>query len=142
MSSKLDVEKLIKAIDNENNKLLMDLNSSKIKQIKNDILQKLNLNRNELLLIHKKLKNYRYIDEIHELNYGTYIRWIDLSKNVIKLTNGGIVCEIKVADDGIHIICKNNMNFFFELHFGKCIVFQKLTDQEQILLSALDHLSK
>jgi hypothetical protein len=142
MSSKLDVDKLIKAINNDSNKVIMDLTSSKIKQNKNDMLQKLNLPRNQLALLHKKLKNYRYIDEMHELNYGTYVRWIDLSKDEVNLTNGGIVCEIKIADDGIHIVCKNNMNWFFEFHFGKCMVFQKLTEQEQILLSALDHISK
>lgn len=138
----LKVDKLVKAIDNPNNENFMDLTSSKIKQLKNDMLQKLNLPRGELALLHKKLKDYRYIDEVHELNYGTYVRWIDLSKDELKLTNGGIVCEIKILEDGVHIVCKNNFNYFFQFHFGKCMVFQKLTDQEQILLSALNHLAK
>jgi hypothetical protein len=142
MSRSLNVDKLVKSIDNPNNEAFMDLTSSKIKQVKNDMLQKLNLPRSELLLLHKKLKQYRYIDEMNELNYGTYVRWIDLSKDELKLTNGGIVCEVKATDEGVFIVCKNNFNNFFQFHFGKCLVFQKLTDQESILLSALDYLSK
>ena len=69
MSSKLDVDKLVKAIDNKKNQALMDLTSSKIKQMKNDMLQKLNLPRNQLALLHKKLKNYRCCLLCNKKNY-------------------------------------------------------------------------
>jgi hypothetical protein len=49
---------------------------------------------------------------------------------------------VKATPEGVYIVCKNKFNYFFQFHFGKSMVFQKLTDQEQILLSALDHLSK
>ena len=51
---------------------------------------------------------YRFIDELPDLHYGSYIRWITIKDpENIKLTNGGIVCEMKVGDDGIIIVCKN-----------------------------------
>ena len=60
------------------------------------------------------LKNYRFIDELPDLHYGSYIRWITIKDpQNIKLTNGGIVCEMKVGDDGIIVVCKNKMNRFF-----------------------------
>ena len=140
--SNLDVDFLIKALDNENNEEFMNLNSQLIKKEKNDILQKLLLPREKLKNMHKSLKNYRYIDEISSLNYGSYIRWISLKDpQKIKLTNGGIVCDIKV-NDNIHIVCKNKLNMMFTLTMSECLVFQKLTNQEQILLSALNYLSK
>ena len=55
---------------------LLNLNNSKIKCIKNDILQKLGLPATKLKAYHKSLKNYRYIDELPGIRYGAYIRWI------------------------------------------------------------------
>ena len=140
MSSILDLDILSKALEDEDNEELLNLNNSKIKCIKNDILQKLGLPASKLKAYHKTLKNYRYIDELPGIKYGAYIRWISLRDPAnIKLTNGGIVCEIKV-EDSINIVCKNKMNIFFEIRMGENFIFQKISDQEQILLSALDYL--
>lgn len=139
--SELDVEQLLKALDNDENESMIDLTTSKIKSIKNDMLQKLQLPRDTLKNYHKKLKDYRYVGELHEIRYGAYIRWINL-KNIdnIRLTNGGIICDIQVTNTGLWIKCKNNMNRFFQLKLDECLIFQKLSDQERILLKALDYL--
>jgi hypothetical protein len=140
MSAVLDIDILSKALENEENEELLNLDNSKIKCMKNDILQKLGLPTSKLKAYHKTLKKYRYIDELPGIRYGAYIRWISLRDPAnIKLTNGGIICDIKV-EDCIHIVCKNNMNRFFEIKMGECFIFQKLSDQEQILLSAMDYL--
>ena len=140
MNNILDLDDLTKALENDDNAELIDLDNSKIKCIKNDILQKLGLPSSKLKAYHKTLKNYRYIDELPGIRYGAYIRWISLKDPAnIKLTNGGIICDIKV-DDGIQIRCKNNQHRFFQLKMGECLIFQKLSDQEQILLSAMDYL--
>lgn len=139
--SELDVEQLLQALDNDENESMIDLTTSKIKSIKNDMLQKLQLPRDTLKNYHKKLKDYRYVGELHEIRYGAYIRWINL-KNIdnIRLTNGGIICDIQVTNTGLWIKCKNNMNRFFQLKLDECLIFQKLSDQERILLKALDYL--
>ena len=140
MSAIFDIDVLSKALENEENEELLNLDNSKIKCIKNDILQKLGLPTSKLKAYHKTLKKYRYIDELPGIRYGAYIRWISLRDPAnIKLTNGGIICDIKV-EDCIHIVCKNNMNRFFEIKMGECLIFQKLSEQEQILLSAMDYL--
>jgi len=93
--------------------------------------------------IAKKLKEYRYIDDMKELHFGSYIRWITIKNpENIRLTNGGIVCDIKVIKDDIHITCKNNMNRFFQLKMSENIIFQKITDQERVLLKVMDYLKK
>ncbi len=103
----LDVDKLLNALENENNESLLDLNKEKISNMKNDILQKLNIKNDKLKLFHKKLKLYRYVDNVEDINYGSFIRWISLkTPNDIKLTNGGIVCDMKTKDESIYIICK------------------------------------
>lgn len=138
----LDINTLLKALDNQDNESIMNVDFKEIQKIKNDMLQKIGLSRQKLKEYHKSLKMYRYIDELPELRYGSYIRWISLKNpENITLSNGGIVCDIKV-NEGINIICRNNMHRFFQFKMGECLVFQKLSQQEQVILSALNYLNK
>ena len=133
----------MKALDNENNDGIQKYNTSLIKQIKNDYLQKLLLPRDKLKDFHLKLKDYRYVDDLTDIQYGRYIRWINLNDpNNIKLTTGGIIIDIKILASGIHVVCKNNKNHRFQIKIDECFIFQKLTDQEKIILSALDYLNE
>lgn len=138
----IDNEELLKALENDNNNSIIKLTHSKIKDINNNILQKLQLSRDELKSLHKKLKDYRYIDNIDDINFGCYIRWINL-KDIenLALTTGGFICDIKV-NNGVDLICKNRYNHHFQLKFDENLIFQKITHQEHIILNILDHLQK
>lgn len=141
--SEFDVEKLLKALDNEDNADVMQLNYEKISKEKNDILQKLKQPREKLKELNKKLKDYRYVDSIESLKYGTHIRWISLKHadpSQIKLTNGGLIVKIEVNKDDIYIMVKNNMNYFITIKMSENLIFQKLMNQEQILLTAIKYL--
>lgn len=141
--STLNIDFLNNALENENNESIMNLTSSKIKTIKNDILQKLPLTKEKLKEMHKKLKEYRYVDELSEIHFGRYIRWIPLKDpNNIYLTTGGIICDIKILQNGIQILVKNKINKMIQIKFDENIIFQKLAEQEQIILQALDYLQK
>jgi hypothetical protein len=140
--SSLDVEKLIAALGNEDNECVMEMTYEKISKMKNDILQRLRLSPEELKSMHSKLKAYRFVDELPELKYGSYIRWIPLTDpENIKLTSGGIVCEMKVGNDGIVVTCKNRFNHMFSIKMQENLIFQKITDQERVLISALSYLN-
>ena len=142
----MDVNKLIDALDNETNEKILNLTTKKIKEMNMKILMELSLPREQLLIMIKKLNGYRYVDEIDELKCGTYLKWIlltDPDPDNLELTKGAIFCEIKCKDQGVFIVCKN-MGFssrHFQIKMDECLLFQKLTTQELILLSALDHLS-
>lgn len=141
----MDVNKLLKALDDESNENLFNFTSKKILEMNLNILKELQLDRSETLQILKKLKEYKYIDEMNDLKYGTYIRWIPINNpENIHLTKGAVFCEIKITDNGVFIVCKNigYSTKHFQIKMDECLVFQKLTSQEQVLLSALDHLSK
>ena len=142
--SDLDVNKLLDALENETNASIMKLNTSKIKSYKNTILQQLQLGGGTLKSFHKKLKHYRYCDDFSDLQYGYYIRWIPLKNpDNLKLTNGGFIIDLKILDNnGIHIVCKNNRGFCMQLKFDECVIFQKLSNQENVILSVLDYLDK
>ena len=138
----IDIDTLLKALDNEDNEGLLDIDLNKIKQTKNDILQKVGFDRETLKKYNKALKNYKYIDEIPDIKFGSYVRWIPLKNpSKIKLTNGGIVCDVKINDD-VSVVCRNGMNRLFEFKMAKCLDFQKLSDQELVLLSAMNYLNK
>lgn len=135
------IEEVMKSLDNTKNEEIMQLTNAKIKDQKNNILQQLQLERTALKTLHTKLREYRYVDEISDLQYGYYIRWISLKDpNNIKLTNGAHICDIKILNEGIHIVCRNGYNKFMQLNLDENIVFQKLTDQEKIILKTLDYL--
>ena len=134
-------------MDSEINKAFSEIEERKLlttgelKSIKNDILQKMLFEKNELKNYHKLLTNYRYVDEIDELRYGSYIRWFNLKKiKSLKLLNGGFIVYIKTNNKDIIILCKNSQNRFFNLKMNECIIFQKNTKQEELLIKILDHI--
>ena len=141
----MDVNKLLKALDDDSNETLLNFTSDKITEMNLNIIKELQLPRKDTLDIMNKLRDYKYVDEMNELKYGAYIRWIPIEDpNNIHLTRGALFCEMKITDDGVFCVCKNYgySQRHFQLSMDKNLIFQRLTDQELVLLSALDHLSK
>jgi hypothetical protein len=141
----MDVNKLLKALDDDSNETLLNFTSDKITEMNLNIIKELQLPRKDTLDIMNKLRDYKYVDEMNELKYGAYIRWIPIEDPTnIHLTRGALFCEMKITDDGVFCVCKNYGYKLrhFQLSMDKNLIFQRLTDQELVLLSALDHLSK
>lgn len=142
MSSNLNIQELLSALDNDDHSNLLNTSYEEIAKDKNDILQQLRFTKEKLKIYHNKLKDYRYVDELNDLKYGQYVRWINIKNpENLKLTNGGIFLEIKLLDTGTHMMVKNNMNRIFQINMDQCVIFQKLSDQERIILLALKYLN-
>jgi hypothetical protein len=125
----MDVDKLLKALDNEENSHLLDLTNEKILNIKIDILKELGFSREKFLDILKKLKNYRYVDGMNELSYGAFIRWIPISNpEKLELAKGAIFCEFKVTDKGVFVVCKNFMSKHYQFKLEENLLFQKIME--------------
>ena len=137
----LDVGELLRAVGNETNETIMSNSFERIETGKVDVLSKeLGLNKADANSLMKKLREYMFIDDIKEIKYGSYIRWISLKNpGVIKLTTGGFICDIKKnkTEDDIIIFCKNRMNMVFQLKMSETFIFQKLTLQEKTILNAV-----
>ena len=134
---------LLKALDNENNKNIINLSTEKIKNDKKNIIDELYLSKKEADILKSKLADYIYIDDLNNVKIGSYIRWINLNKpDQIKLTNGGLICDIKYLDDGCHLMCKNNFNQIMQISMETNLIFQKLNNQEKVILSVIDYLNK
>lgn len=137
-----DTEEILDIINNnEKYEVLINTNSKTISAIKNDMLQKLQLTSSKLKEMHKKLKEYQYVDEIPDIHIGHYVRWIplDTSKQT-RLTNGGIIVDTKITANGTAIMVKNNVGRVFMLYIDKVLLFQKITPQEQIIINIMDYL--
>ena len=133
---------LEKSLTNECNKNISKLTFDTINKNKHDIISDLYLNKREKDTLLKQLKDYQYIDELPDLVEGRYIRWINIiNPHNIKLTNGGILCEIK-KEDYVTLVMKNKMNRFFQINLDENLIFQKLTDQEKVILYAIDLVNK
>ena len=141
----MDINKLLKALDDESNESLLNFTTKKIKNMNLKILNELHLPKEVTINIFNKLKDYKYVDEMNELKYGTFIKWIPIDDPTnIYLTKGALFCEMKITDESVFCVCKNfgYPSRYFCISMDKNLIFQKLTDQELVLLSALDHLSK
>ena len=139
----LNVNNLMYALDNDKNESIMNLTTRKIMEMNLNIIKELHLDKETTITYLKKLNGYRYVDEITDLKYGSFVKWIPLKDpSYLPLNYSGIICEIKITDDGVVIVCKNFMHRHYTFKMEECLIFQKLSAQEQVILSALDHLEK
>ena len=139
----VNVDKLMYALDNENNENIMNLTTQKILEMNLNILKELHLDKSTTLNYLKKLKEYRYIDEINDLKHGAFIKWIPITDpSYLPLHHCGMICEIKITDNGVFITCKNFMHRHYTFKMDECLIFQKLTSQEKVIIYALDHLEQ
>ena len=139
----VDVNKLMYALDNENNENIMNLTTQKILEMNLNILKELHLDKQITLNYLKKLKEYRYIDEINDLKHGAFIKWIPITDpSYLPLHHCGMICDIKITDNGVFITCKNFMHRHYTFKMDECLIFQKLTSQEKVIIYALDHLEQ
>jgi hypothetical protein len=139
----MDVNKLMNALDSNNNENIMHLTSKKILQMNFNILNELNLDKLTLRTYLSKLKDYRYIDELSDLKYGSFIKWIPITDpNYLPLHYSGIICDIKITDNGVLITSKNFMHRHYTFKMDETLIFQKLSSQEQLIIKALDYLDE
>lgn len=134
------------ALANEDNDNILKLTNEKIVSIKDDLFNDLDMNTETTAELKKKLKGYRFIDDMSDFKEGSYIRWFDMSDlddiNNVKLRNGAFISETNLLDDDIHITCRTITRRYIEILGSKNLIFQKLSDHEKIILSVLDYIEK
>ena len=138
----MEAEKISKALDNSQNEIFLNLTTKKIRKQKLKVINNLGFPIEIIKILMEKLKDYRYVDEINHLKRGVYIRWFDLKNpEQLNLQRGGTISDIKITDTCTLIACRNNYgNSHFHIKMDECLIFQKITDEERIILSAMDYL--
>lgn len=138
--STMDIEKLLESIENDKNDYLQNKSMKIITHEIYEIIQKLQLSQKTRYEYCQKLVGYRLVDDVHELHIGKHVRWIRENSQGQVLTNGGIVTTIKFLDNGTQVLCKSNGNRFIQFKFDECIIFQKMTLEEQLIVMAYDYI--
>lgn len=135
--STIDIQNLLDTIENDKNDYLEDKTMTSVQEDMLEVLREQQIHGEDKEKIFKKLMEYRYVEEINELHTGKHIRWIRKANN--KLTNGGIIMDVKFMDTGTQILCRNVCNKFIQIKFDECIIFQKLSVEEQLILLAYEN---
>ena len=145
---KMNIEDILHSLDNDKNLSISKLTYDKINNMKYNMLERLGMNDDELESMLHKLADYRYVEELQDIQHGAFIRYIPLTyknrdnNSDIILKNGGFICDIKILGSGVHLLCRNHFRKIFQLKLDEVLIFQKLSNQEEIILSVFDYLSK
>jgi hypothetical protein len=129
LESTLDVAALLAAAENVSADFL---NIQTLQSISQDNIQSLEssgIHGDSLIQISNKLLEFYHIDHVYQIHKGKHIRWVRNGR----LTNGGIVVDIKFLDTGTHILCKSRERFI-QYKFDDCITFQRLSNDEMMIL--------
>ena len=93
----LNVDTLLKSLEDKKNKSLLDLDLTHVKTQKMNILRQLHLSKPVTHDLLTKLDQYMFVDEMPDMKYGSYIRTISMTDpDRITLSSGGFVCDIRV----------------------------------------------
>ncbi len=137
----LKTDELLSAFKKETNKYLENKNNEIIESEKLASLSiDIQLNKKEKVEILKKLIGYRYVDEIDSLHIGKYTRWIQKYEEPVKLSPGSFLTSIDYLDNGIIMTLKTWNNRIFKIAFDDCLVYQKLSNGEELILMTADYI--
>ena len=75
--------------------------------------------------ISKSLKSYMFIHNVCDLNNGSYIRLIDLTKSPYTLQNVVCLINVEIMESYISIVCKTFTNKYFKKRYDDLIIFKK-----------------
>jgi hypothetical protein len=149
--SNIDIDQLLNAIQDESTDYLED---KTLKSINNDIFKSLydiGYRGEQLKEYCEKLIGYRLVNEVFELHKGKLVKTIHIFDDeynsvVPKLRMHGKVSNIKFLDNGTHIVCMMFINGRFsnryaQYKFDQYLTFQKLSDDENLILLTYEYLS-
>ena len=149
----INVDELLKSIESDKLLSVSKLSYDKINTIKYNVLTRIGLEDDDLESMLLKLSDYRYVEELQDIHHGAFVRYIPLTNNTNKsksqnknneiiLKPGGFICDIKILGTGVQLLCRNHFRKMFQLRVDEVLLFQKLTKQEEVILSVFDYLNK
>ncbi len=131
--SQINTIELLKSLESVKNDFLENETVDTISKNVFDSLVRLNVSEELLEDYCHKLSGYRFVDELHLLHRGKYVRWIR-HNSPEKLMKGAVVVDVQIGDFGANILCRLMTGDFLKYRFDKCNTYQKLSDEEQLIL--------
>ena len=140
----LDVNAILSAMTKTENSTIANMTVKKIATRRHEILSSLNLSPEKMEEFERKLHMYRVIENPHELKHNQLIRWIPLRSLETRpyVTLGGCLFKIKYnEEESIHVVTMRNVKrFVFNIKFELNVVFQRLSQEELLILRAVEYI--
>jgi hypothetical protein len=131
--SKIDVDALLDSLESPKNEYLEDETFESIALSVVESMKAENIARPLINEFCQKLTGYRHVPELHLLHKGKYVRWIRKTDKPT-LMRGGVLVDVKFGSEGANILCRATTGKFIQYRFDLCITYQKLTDEEHLIL--------
>ena len=143
----INIDELLNAIENDSTDYL---ENKTLHSISNEIFNTINTfecSEERKKDLCEKLIDYRLVNEIYELHKGKPIKAIKLNHSnettyQPKISIVGFALDIKFLDNGTHILCLNYARRLLQYKFDNYLTFQKLSDDERLILMAYEHIQK
>jgi hypothetical protein len=136
LASSIDIDRLLTSLETRNTDYLEGQTLQSINQDVFESLAGITCRDSHC----QKLVGYRFVDEIYQLHKGKHVRWIRL-EHPETLVVGGILVDIRFTDNGVNLLCRLHSGRFTQYRFDQCLTYQKLSDEEQMILALCEHLA-
>lgn len=139
----LDVNAILTAMTKSENLTIANMTLSKIAARRQEVLSTMNLTPEKFAEFERKLHMYRVIEHPDELKHNQLIRWIPLRSLETRpyVTLGGCLFRVKYnEEEAIHVVTIRNVKkFVFNIKFELNVVFQRLSQEELLILRAVEY---
>lgn len=122
---------------------LIGMSRDKINDEKKMALQSIGYPADKMTDAMQKLENYVLASHPSMLRPGTHARWIQLSDPSKEIVKGSMICTTRLnIRDNVVVVFKNYGPYArqFQLEFQSLLLFRRLTNEENILLTAIQHI--
>jgi len=139
----LDINAILSAMNKTENNTIANLTLKKIAARRHEILSSMNLTPEKMAEFERKLPMYRVIENPYDLKHNQLIRWIPFRSLETRpyITLGGTLFRVREnPEDGIHVVTIRNVKrFVFNIKFELNVVFQRLSQEEMLILRAVEY---
>jgi hypothetical protein len=139
----LDVNAILSAMNKAENNTIANTTLKRIHARRHEIFASMNLTPEKLAEFERKLHMYRVIENPHDLKHNQLIRWIPLKSLEARpyVTLGGTLFRVREnIEDKMHIVTIRNIKrFVFNIRFEMNVVFQRLSNEELMILRAVEY---
>ncbi len=139
----LDVNAILSAMTKSENSTIANMTLPKIAARRQEVLSTMNLTPEKYAEFERKLYMYRVIEHPDELKHNQLIRWIPLRSLETRpyVTLGGCLFRVKYNhEEAVHIVTMRNVKkFVFNIKFELNAVFQRLSQEELLILRAVEY---
>ena len=142
LMSTLDIDQLLEELENDKNAYLENKTLQMINQEVYDAVTEVVTDPEIRQIMCKRLIGYRLVTDICDLHIYKYVKTISLKNpNDLRQKINGTASSVKFTDNGTKILLFNPPRSFCSYMFHNYITFQKLSDSEQLILMAYEHVT-